>query len=58
MTAAALIVAAGRGARAGRDGLSPKQYAPLAGRTVLAHAIAAGIGGCTLDYPDWADDFR
>lgn len=41
MTAAALIVAAGRGARAGRDGLSPKQYAPLAGRTVLAHAIAA-----------------
>lgn len=41
MTAAALIVAAGRGLRASRDGLSPKQYAPLGGRPVLAHAIAA-----------------
>lgn len=39
--AAALIVAAGRGARAGRSGLPPKQYAMLAGRPVLAHAIAA-----------------
>lgn len=41
MTAAVLIVAAGRGARAGRDGLAPKQYASLAGRSVLAHAIDA-----------------
>ncbi|HRO50748.1 MAG TPA: bifunctional 2-C-methyl-D-erythritol 4-phosphate cytidylyltransferase/2-C-methyl-D-erythritol 2,4-cyclodiphosphate synthase [Hyphomicrobium sp.] len=41
MTAAALIVAAGRGSRAGRSGLPPKQYATLAGRPVLAHAIAA-----------------
>ncbi len=41
MTAAALIVAAGRGLRASRDGLSPKQYALLGGRPVLAHAIAA-----------------
>lgn len=41
MTAAALIVAAGRGARAGRGTLPPKQYAPLAGRSVLAHTIAA-----------------
>lgn len=40
-TAAALIVAAGRGARAGRAGLPPKQYAPLAGRPALARAIAA-----------------
>ena len=40
MTAAALIVAAGRGARAARNGLSPKQYAVLAGRSVLARAIA------------------
>ena len=40
MTAAVLIVAAGRGARAGRDGLAPKQFALLAGRTVLARAIA------------------
>ncbi|WP_414653801.1 bifunctional 2-C-methyl-D-erythritol 4-phosphate cytidylyltransferase/2-C-methyl-D-erythritol 2,4-cyclodiphosphate synthase [Hyphomicrobium sp.] len=39
--AAVLIVAAGRGARAGREGLAPKQYAMLAGRSVLAHAIAA-----------------
>jgi 2-C-methyl-D-erythritol 4-phosphate cytidylyltransferase/2-C-methyl-D-erythritol 2,4-cyclodiphosphate synthase len=36
-----LIVAAGRGSRAGREGLVPKQYAPLAGRPVLAHVIAA-----------------
>lgn len=46
MTAAALIVAAGRGARACReDGApgrhAPKQYAVLAGRPVLARAIAA-----------------
>lgn len=41
MTAAALIVAAGRGLRAGRDGLSPKQYASLAGLPVLAHSISA-----------------
>lgn len=41
VTAAALIVAAGRGLRAGRDGHSPKQYASLAGRPVLAHAISA-----------------
>ncbi len=41
MTVAALIVAAGRGSRAGRDGLAPKQYATLAGRPVLAHAIAS-----------------
>ncbi|MGA2636982.1 bifunctional 2-C-methyl-D-erythritol 4-phosphate cytidylyltransferase/2-C-methyl-D-erythritol 2,4-cyclodiphosphate synthase [Methylocella sp.] len=36
---AILVVAAGRGARAG-DGL-PKQYRNLAGRTVLAHTLAA-----------------
>ncbi len=41
MTAVALIVAAGRGARAARDPLQPKQYAPLAGRPVLAHTLAA-----------------
>lgn len=41
MTAAALIVAAGRGARAGRGTLPPKQYASLAGRSVLARTIAA-----------------
>jgi 2-C-methyl-D-erythritol 4-phosphate cytidylyltransferase/2-C-methyl-D-erythritol 2,4-cyclodiphosphate synthase len=35
----ALIVAAGAGTRAGGD--IPKQYAPIAGKTVLAHAIDA-----------------
>lgn len=38
-TTAAIIVAAGRGLRAG--GERPKQWQPLAGRTVLAHAVAA-----------------
>jgi 2-C-methyl-D-erythritol 4-phosphate cytidylyltransferase/2-C-methyl-D-erythritol 2,4-cyclodiphosphate synthase len=46
VTAAALIVAAGRGVRANRVGPAsqesvPKQYSLLAGRPVLAHAIAA-----------------
>ncbi|MGL4239734.1 MAG: bifunctional 2-C-methyl-D-erythritol 4-phosphate cytidylyltransferase/2-C-methyl-D-erythritol 2,4-cyclodiphosphate synthase [Beijerinckiaceae bacterium] len=36
---AALIVAAGRGSRFGGD--LPKQYAPLAGRTILARTLAA-----------------
>ena len=39
VTAAAVIVAAGRGLRAG--GGVPKQFRPLAGRTVLDHAVAA-----------------
>jgi 2-C-methyl-D-erythritol 4-phosphate cytidylyltransferase/2-C-methyl-D-erythritol 2,4-cyclodiphosphate synthase len=39
MSVAALIVAAGRGFRAG-DGL-PKQYRPLAGRTILARTLDA-----------------
>ncbi len=41
MRSAALIVAAGRGARASRAGSPPKQYATLAGRPVLAHTLAA-----------------
>ena len=43
MTAAVLIVAAGRGTRAGRSPAHdvPKQYALVAGQPVLAHAIAA-----------------
>lgn len=36
----ALIVAAGRGQRASRDGKAPKQYAELGRQTVLAHALA------------------
>ncbi len=39
MTTAAIIVAAGRGTRAGGD--LPKQWRPLAGKPVLAHALAA-----------------
>jgi 2-C-methyl-D-erythritol 4-phosphate cytidylyltransferase / 2-C-methyl-D-erythritol 2,4-cyclodiphosphate synthase len=35
----ALVLAAGRGARFG--GVLPKQYSPLAGTTVLRHAVAA-----------------
>lgn len=41
VTVTALIVAAGRGARASLQGQPPKQYARLAGEPVLAHAIAA-----------------
>ncbi|WP_193141188.1 MULTISPECIES: bifunctional 2-C-methyl-D-erythritol 4-phosphate cytidylyltransferase/2-C-methyl-D-erythritol 2,4-cyclodiphosphate synthase [unclassified Meridianimarinicoccus] len=39
MTAAAVIVAAGRGTRAG--GALPKQYQPLRGEPVLAHTLRA-----------------
>jgi 2-C-methyl-D-erythritol 4-phosphate cytidylyltransferase/2-C-methyl-D-erythritol 2,4-cyclodiphosphate synthase len=39
MTAAAIVVAAGRGTRMG--GGEPKQWRPLAGRPVLAHAVDA-----------------
>ena len=40
MTTAALIVAAGRGTRAAAEGAPAKQYADLAGRPVLWHAVA------------------
>lgn len=43
---AVVVVAAGRGARAARDGEAPKQYRPLAGRPVLARTLAA-----FLDHP-------
>lgn len=42
MTTAAVIVAAGRGSRAG--GTLPKQWQALAGRPVLAHTIDAFRG--------------
>ena len=42
MTTAAIIVAAGRGLRAGGD--VPKQWQMLAGRPVVAHALAAFTG--------------
>jgi 2-C-methyl-D-erythritol 4-phosphate cytidylyltransferase / 2-C-methyl-D-erythritol 2,4-cyclodiphosphate synthase len=41
VTTAALIVAAGRGARAVSGGTAPKQYGLLGGVTVLARSIAA-----------------
>ena len=44
---AALIVAAGRGVRAGRPG--PKQYEPLAGKTVLARTVEAFTGHRLID---------
>ena len=43
----ALIVAAGCGARAG--GGVPKQYAPLGGRALVAHAIGAFAGHPAID---------
>ena len=52
----ALVVAAGRGRRFGGEG--PKQYAPLAGRPLLRHSLAAfaahpGIDGVrAVIYPD------
>lgn len=44
MTTAAIIVAAGRGTRANRGGEAPKQWRLLAGRPVVAHALAAFAG--------------
>lgn len=38
---AALIVAAGRGERAGQSAEGPKQYRSIGGRAVLAHTLAA-----------------
>jgi 2-C-methyl-D-erythritol 4-phosphate cytidylyltransferase len=43
MTTAVIIVAAGRGTRAGGD--LPKQWQPLLGRPVVAHALQA-MAGC------------
>ncbi|MFA5949627.1 MAG: bifunctional 2-C-methyl-D-erythritol 4-phosphate cytidylyltransferase/2-C-methyl-D-erythritol 2,4-cyclodiphosphate synthase [Hyphomicrobium sp.] len=45
VTTAALIVAAGRGSRASREGLPPKQYASLGTDTVVGHTIRA-FAGC------------
>jgi 2-C-methyl-D-erythritol 4-phosphate cytidylyltransferase/2-C-methyl-D-erythritol 2,4-cyclodiphosphate synthase len=41
MLTAAIIVAAGRGARASGAGSKPKQYLPLAGRLVLCRSLGA-----------------
>ena len=53
MTIAIIIVAAGRGTRAGGD--LPKQWQPLAGNPVLAHTVAcfADVGRVVLAiHPD------
>jgi 2-C-methyl-D-erythritol 4-phosphate cytidylyltransferase/2-C-methyl-D-erythritol 2,4-cyclodiphosphate synthase len=61
MTVAALIVAAGRGTRAG--GTIPKQYQLLGGRPVLCHTLAALAGHPKIGqivvvvHPDDADVF-
>lgn len=44
MTTAAIILAAGRGTRANQAGQAPKQWRLLAGRPVVAHALAAFAG--------------
>lgn len=48
MTVVALIVAAGRGTRAG--GTLPKQYQPLAGRPLLTHTLARFLGSPVVDH--------
>lgn len=45
----AIIVAAGRGERAGNAGDGPKQYRSIGGQPVLAHAIRAFLGHDRLD---------
>lgn len=54
---AAVIVAAGRGLRAGQQG--PKQFAPWRGKPVVRHAaealIAAGAGPVAVAIPEGAD---
>ncbi len=49
MRTAVVIVAAGSGSRAARDGEAPKQYRRLADRPVLAHTIAAFLGHPSVD---------
>lgn len=58
---AVVVVAAGRGVRAVREGDAPKQYRALAGRSVLARTLAAFLGHPRVDrvvvtiHPDHAD---
>jgi 2-C-methyl-D-erythritol 4-phosphate cytidylyltransferase/2-C-methyl-D-erythritol 2,4-cyclodiphosphate synthase len=61
-TVFALLVAAGRGSRAG--GPVPKQYQTLAGRAILAHTLAAFLDEPAIDavavviHPDDAERYR
>lgn len=50
MTAAALIVAAGRGTRAAAPGAPAKQYAVLAGQPVLWHGVSAFARHPAIDH--------
>ncbi|MEZ5828844.1 MAG: bifunctional 2-C-methyl-D-erythritol 4-phosphate cytidylyltransferase/2-C-methyl-D-erythritol 2,4-cyclodiphosphate synthase [Hyphomicrobiales bacterium] len=64
MKVAALIVAAGRGARAAGEGRGPKQYCavggtPMLARTVGAFAANSGIGDIlVVIHPDDADRYQ
>ena len=49
MSTAALIVAAGRGSRAGTTIGAPKQYASLAGEAMLTHTLRAFLGHAAVD---------
>ncbi len=49
MTAAALIVAAGRGSRAFCEGRAPKQYATVRGIPVLGQSLAAFLAHPGID---------
>jgi 2-C-methyl-D-erythritol 4-phosphate cytidylyltransferase/2-C-methyl-D-erythritol 2,4-cyclodiphosphate synthase len=46
---AALIVAAGRGERAGQSAEGPKQYRSIGGHAILAHTVAAFAGHPLID---------
>jgi 2-C-methyl-D-erythritol 4-phosphate cytidylyltransferase/2-C-methyl-D-erythritol 2,4-cyclodiphosphate synthase len=58
---AVVVVAAGSGSRAARDGDAPKQYRRLAGRMVLTRTLAAFLDHAAIDavvaviHPDHAD---
>jgi 2-C-methyl-D-erythritol 4-phosphate cytidylyltransferase/2-C-methyl-D-erythritol 2,4-cyclodiphosphate synthase len=64
MTTAALIVAAGRGSRAGKEGGLPKQYAPLGGKPLLARTLQSLAAHRGIDlisvviHPDDAAHYR
>jgi 2-C-methyl-D-erythritol 4-phosphate cytidylyltransferase/2-C-methyl-D-erythritol 2,4-cyclodiphosphate synthase len=49
VTTAAIVVAAGRGTRAGTGGSVPKQYLPLAGAPVLAYSLRTLTGHPRID---------
>lgn len=49
MTIAAILVAAGRGARAGMTADGPKQYFRLANRAVLWHSVRAFLQAASID---------